>query len=176
MRLILLLACLVPLLAQAPRVIKPGDKLSIEIGSGCDLGPTVVRDDGRIPVSLIGEIDAAGRTADELKAAIAWRLERISKNAAVTVAFDDPECAACYFLQGEVVKPGRYQLIAPTRVLGALVRACGFREHAQLTDIVILRADGGETRRLPFNYSEVSQSRNLAQNIMLKPGDIIVVR
>ncbi len=33
---------------------------------------------------------------------------------------------------------------------------------------------GGESR-IPFNYKDVSQGKNMAQNIKLQPGDTIIV-
>jgi beta-lactamase regulating signal transducer with metallopeptidase domain len=88
------------------------------------------------------------------------------------VAAQQPQPAARYYVQGEVSQPGEYKLTVPTRVLKALVDAHGFRDAADTSDILILR-DGA---RLHFNYQEVSHNRNLEQNILLRPGDIIIVR
>jgi polysaccharide export outer membrane protein len=76
-----------------------------------------------------------------------------------------------YYIQGEVIKPGAYPLVIPTTILEALVNAGGFREFANTNKIVILR--GGE--RLKFNYHQVTHGKNMAQNILLKPGDQIIV-
>ena len=73
---------------------------------------------------------------------------------------------------GEVQKPGSYPLVVPTTVLEALVNAGGFREFANTKKIIILR--NGKERR-PFNYKDVTKGKRTEQNIMLQPGDQIIV-
>ena len=77
-----------------------------------------------------------------------------------------------YFIQGEVARPGDYPLLAPTRVLKALVDAGGFRESAKGYEILVLRGSERQT----FNYTEVVRGVRAEQNIFLMPDDIIVVR
>ena len=79
-----------------------------------------------------------------------------------------------YFLQGEVLKPGEYNLIVPTTIMEGLVQAGGFKDFANQKDIRILR-DGGRSV-LHFNYKEMLKGKNLQQNVLLQPGDIIVVK
>jgi polysaccharide export outer membrane protein len=55
--------------------------------------------------------------------------------------------------------------------LEALVNAGGFRDFANTKKIVILRG----TQRLKFNYHDVTHGKNMEQNILLKPGDQIIV-
>ena len=82
------------------------------------------------------------------------------------------EATKKYYVQGEVVRPGDYTLAEPTRVLEALVKAGGFKDFANQKKIEIMRLTG---ERLDFNYKEVIQGRNMSQNVLLQPGDIIVV-
>lgn len=77
-----------------------------------------------------------------------------------------------YFIQGEVARPGDYPLLAPTRVLKALVDAGGFREAAKVNEVVVLRG----SERKTFNYTDVVRGLRAEQNIFLMPDDIIVVR
>ena len=76
-----------------------------------------------------------------------------------------------YFIQGEVFKSGAFPLLVPTTVLQALVLAGGFRDFANQKKITIMRR--GE--RLKFNYKDVIKGKNMAQNILLEPGDLIFV-
>ena len=41
---------------------------------------------------------------------------------------------------------------------------------------MILRIENGRERRFKFNYNEVIEGKNLQQNIMLQPGDTVLVR
>jgi polysaccharide export outer membrane protein len=60
-------------------------------------------------------------------------------------------------------------------VLQALSSAGGFSQFANPKNIYILRVENGKQNKLPFNYREVIKGRNAEQNILLKPGDTIVV-
>jgi polysaccharide export outer membrane protein len=39
----------------------------------------------------------------------------------------------------------------------------------------VMRTDGGAQKALKFNYKDVIRGKNLQQNILLKPGDTVVV-
>jgi polysaccharide export outer membrane protein len=74
-----------------------------------------------------------------------------------------------------VAKPGVYYLGSPLTVLELLARAGGFREEANKKKISIVRKEGGRTLSFRFNYKDVSQGKNLQQNIILENGDVIIV-
>ena len=38
-----------------------------------------------------------------------------------------------------------------------------------------MRVEGGKTRTFPFDYRNVANGKKPAQNIVLKPGDTVVV-
>ena len=84
-----------------------------------------------------------------------------------------PPAAQRFYIQGAVARNGAFRLLAPTRVLGALVAAGGFKDSASPKQIVIMHITG---ESVPFNYGEVVQGRNPDQNIFLQPGDIIIVK
>jgi polysaccharide export outer membrane protein len=77
-----------------------------------------------------------------------------------------------YSVVGEITHPGNYALKAPTKVLQALVFAGGFKDYADTTKIVVKRGD----KSLEFNYQEVIKGKALEQNVLLEPGDVIVVK
>ena len=133
-------------------------------------GLFVVRPDGRVSVPLIGEIQAAGLTPEKLSASIAEGLQKVMVHPEVTVGVEKVNSKK-YYIQGEVNKPGSYALVIDTTVLEALVNAGGFKDFANTKKIVILR--GAE--RLKFNYHEVTKGKNMEQNILVKPGDQIIV-
>ena len=54
--------------------------------------------------------------------------------------------------------------------------AGGLTEFAKKKDITVMRTEpNGKQVVMPFNYNDVSRGRNLAQNVVLKPGDTVVV-
>jgi polysaccharide export outer membrane protein len=77
---------------------------------------------------------------------------------------------------GEVQKPGVLELRGITTVLEAIAMAGGFRDFASPSKITIIRTDGnGQTQKLRFNYNRAVSNSGDEQNLVLKPGDVIVV-
>lgn len=152
-------------------VIGPEDVLFIRVWRDNDFsGPAVVRPDGRITMPLIGEIPAAGSTPAQLGGVIAEKLVKYINKPDVTVIVQSVNSKK-YYITGEVNSGGAFPLVVKTTVLEALGKAGGFREFANVRKIVILR----NGKRIPFNYKEVTQGKKMEQNIILEPGDYIIV-
>ena len=134
-------------------------------------GQHMIRPDGRITIPLIGEVEAAGLTPEAFGASIQEKLKKVLREPDVSITVTQVNSKR-YFIQGEVLKPGEYKLIVPTRVLEALVNAGGFKDFAKQTNITIMRG----TTRLKFNYKAVIAGKNPEQNIYLEPGDLIIVK
>jgi polysaccharide export outer membrane protein len=60
-------------------------------------------------------------------------------------------------------------------VMQALSEAGGLNDYAKRTKIYILRTENGREYRLEFNYKEVLRGERMEQNIVLLPGDTVVV-
>lgn len=64
----------------------------------------------------------------------------------------------------------------PMYVLQALAMAGGVTPFASSKSVRIIRVDGeGNQHALPFNYDRVMDGKNLDQNILLEPGDVVLV-
>ena len=133
-------------------------------------GDKVVRPDGKISLPLIGELQAAGVTPDQLGKDITAALTKLINGPEVTVSLLAVNSKR-YYIDGEVNKPGEYKLVTPTTILEALSQAGGFREFAKSNKIRILRG----TNNLKFNYKEVSHGKKMDQNVLLESGDHIIV-
>jgi polysaccharide export outer membrane protein len=175
MRLILAASILATLAAAGDRhVIEPGDDIWVATnGMDCQWQPRRVGSDGMVNVSPIGPILAAGRTPSELKAAIDERLTKYLVNPDAIVSVICPG-KRCYYVQGQVNHPGEFELLEPTRVLDALAKAGGLRWFP--AGIAIIRDEERATKRLSFDYKKAMRGQKPEQNILLQPGDIIVVR
>ena len=56
-----------------------------------------------------------------------------------------------------------------------IATAGGVLEYAKQDKIVVVRIENGRQSSYKFNYKDVSEQRNLQQNIELKPGDTVIV-
>ena len=61
-------------------------------------------------------------------------------------------------------------------VLQLIAVAGGLLEYADKGNITIIRTENGQEKRLKFNYNDVLDGKNVKQNILLRPGDTVVVR
>lgn len=134
-------------------------------------GNHMIRPDGRISISMIGEVMAAGLTPEAFGAVIKERLKKYIVEPDVIVQVLAVNSKR-YFIQGEVYKPGEYKLVVPTKVFQALVNAGGFRDFADKKHITIIRG----AQRIKYNYTEVLAGKHMEQDIFLQPDDIIVVK
>jgi len=78
------------------------------------------------------------------------------------------------YLTGEVEHRGAVPLLPGMTMLQALSTA-GFTQFANVKGIYLLRNENGKQVKLPFNYKEVVKGRHPEQNIVLQPGDTVVV-
>ena len=80
------------------------------------------------------------------------------------------------FVLGEVARPGAFPLTTEMNVLQLIASVGGLLPFADESNILVLRTENGREHRLRFNYKEVIQGKNLKQNILLQPGDTVLVR
>jgi polysaccharide biosynthesis/export protein len=152
-------------------VIGPEDILFVAVWREPELsGQRAVRPDGKISLQLIGEVQAAGLTPEQLGANVAEGLSKYMTRPEVTVGVQQVNSKK-YFISGEVLRPGAYPLLNQATVLQALVNAGGFRDFANTKKIIILRGD----ERFKFNYKEVIKGKRMDQNILLQNGDQIII-
>jgi len=188
----LVLACLASLatlisgpvaFAQAPAAgldsttyrLGPEDVLEISVWREDALKREVlVRPDGGISYPLIGEIQAAGKTVNDLREEITKRLEKFVPDAAVSVTVLKTGSQRIYVL-GKVTKPGEFPVGRSVDVLQALSMAGGLTPFADANGIRIMRRDGDRQVVLPFEYGRVTRGEKLEQNVLLRPGDVVVV-
>ncbi len=137
-------------------------------------GDVIVRPDGKITLPLINDVQAAGLTPEQLRASIVKESARFIREPDVTVVVKQINSLKVY-VTGQVNKPGTYPLTTPTTVLQVLALAGGVGDFAKKDRVVVMRTEGGETRSFKFNYKDVIQGKKLEQNILLKPGDTVVV-
>ncbi len=90
----------------------------------------IVRPDGKITMPLVGEIQAAGLTPDQLTTHVTEGLTKYLNNPQVSVTVLQVNSRK-YYITGGINKPGAYPLVVPTKVLEALSSAGGFREFAK---------------------------------------------
>lgn len=155
--------------------VNPGDILEISIWKEEDLQKQVmVRPDGYFSFPLTGDIRAEGRTIEDVRREVANGVARFVPDPVVSVAILEPRGSKVYVI-GQVNHPGEFPAVRFVDVVQALSMAGGTTPFAQLDNIKILRREGATQQAIPFSYSDVAAGRRLQQNIVLKPGDTVLV-
>lgn len=156
-------------------VISPGDVLDIQVWQEPNVSKSVpVRPDGKISLPLLDDVQAAGLTATALTADLTERLKKFISDPQVTVIVSQVNSQRIY-ITGEVNRGGTYPLEPGMTVLQGLASAGGFTAFANVKKIYVLRGENGKQVKYPFNYKEAIKGKDPAQNILLQPGDTIVV-
>jgi polysaccharide export outer membrane protein len=155
--------------------VNPGDILEISVWKEEDLQKQViVRPDGYFSFPLTGDIRAAGRTIEEVRQDVAKNVSRFVPDPVVSVAILEPRGSKIYVI-GQVNRPGEYPINRFVDVVQAISMAGGFTPFAQLDNIRILRRQGTAQSAIPFSYGDIAAGKRLQQNIVLEPGDTVLV-
>jgi polysaccharide biosynthesis/export protein len=164
------------LIVTSKYYIGPEDVLDINVWRNKDLSKVVmVRPDGRISLPLLGDVQASGLSPAELTADINRRLKEFVESPAVSVMVKEVNSYSIFVL-GQVANPSRYFLKSKTTLLQAITLAGGFTSEADRTRIAILRWQGPRTEiKLTVNYIDIVLKDGASDNLILRPGDTIVV-
>jgi len=167
--------------APAGFLLGPEDELEITVWKNLELSRiTAIRPDGLISMPLIGDIQAAGLTADALAQRITEHLKQyFATTPAVSVSVKTINSYSVFVL-GEVTKPGKYQFKSYITVLQAISTAGGFTAYAKKNKLQIMRVteNGDHIRRevhIPLRYDDLVGGRGEPGNIVLHSGDTVVV-
>lgn len=151
------------------------DVISIAVWKEPDFSSTVpVRPDGKVALQLLGDVQAAGKTPSELAGDLTTLLKRYIEEPRVTVIVSTINSRRV-FLLGEVARPGPIVITPGMTVLQAVAAAGGPTPYANTKKAYVLRNEGGQQTKVPFNYKEAVKGNAPDQNFVLKPGDTIVV-
>ena len=162
--------------AVARYEVQPSDVLAVSVWREPELTQpaVVVRPDGAFSFPLVGEVNAVGRTVEELRRELVQQLSRVIPDVVVTVSVVEIRGNKVYVI-GQVNQPGEFIVNPRVDVMQALSLAGGTTAFAATSEIFVLRRDNEQQRRLPFNYDAVLRGRDLEQNVLLRSGDVVVV-
>lgn len=152
-----------------------GDVLQVMVWKEEQLNQELlVLPDGTINYPLVGSIPAQGKTPAELQAVIKSRLIKLIPDASVTVLVK-AALGHTVSVIGQVAKPGEFIMGHGMTVMQALSQAGGLTPYASEGSVKILRHENGKEISIPFPYDDVASGDDLDKDIVLNPGDVVVV-
>ncbi len=160
----------------ADYVVGPEDVLGVTFWRERDMSAdVVVRPDGKVSLPLLNDIDVAGLTPEQVRQRVTESAKKYVEEPNATVVVKQINSRKVY-ITGNVERPGTFPLLRPTSVLQLIAMAGGLREFAKSGDITVVRInERGQQESFPFNYDDMKNRKNLSQNILLKPGDTVIV-
>jgi polysaccharide export outer membrane protein len=123
---------------------------------------------------LVDEIQAAGITPLQLKEKLTEKLKDFVEAPNVTVIVMEANSFKVY-VSGQVKNPGVLKLRSETSLAQVISMVGGFSDWANQSKIIIIRKENGKEKRFTVNYKKIVKGKDLSLNILLKPGDTIIV-
>lgn len=159
-------------------LIGPGDTLQVFVWRQPDLSATVpVRPDGRISTPLVEDMTAVGKTPSELARDVERVLSEFIRSPQVTISVQDfvGTFGSQIRVLGEVVMPGPVPYRDRMTLLDAVLEAGGLTEFAAGNRSKLVRTVDGRTEERRLKLERLLNRGDLRQNLVVQPGDIIVV-
>jgi polysaccharide export outer membrane protein len=155
--------------------IGPDDVLQVDVWKRPELSREVtVRPDGFISLPLVNDVRAVGLTAHDLGLLLKEKFREFMEEPEVTVIVRAANSYKIYVV-GKVTTSGMFTVKTPTSVLQAVAMAGGFTTFASPDDMVVLRKEEGQNLRIEVDYGDIVSGKHPERNIILKPGDTLVV-
>lgn len=160
----------------APYKLRHGDALMVSVWRDEALRmPVRVLPDGSITFPLAGRIEVLGLSTAEAEVRIAEKLKKYIPEAVVTVAITAAEGNRVYVI-GKVVTPGAVVLTSPdTTVLQMISQVGGLDRFADGNAIRVLRTTAQGPQTMTVRYNDLVKGSQLETNVILMPGDTILV-
>lgn len=157
--------------------LSAGDLIEIKFMLNPELNEVVrIRPDGRISMTLVGELQVAGVTVTDLGTRLTTAYDDVLRAPAVTIQvreFADRRV----FVGGEVTRPGMLSLVGQQTALGAVMEAGGFKASAARGEVVVIRRGEEDKPRLIrlSMKSEYEGEGPEAASFRLQPLDVVLV-
>jgi polysaccharide biosynthesis/export protein len=156
--------------------LRKGDSFDLDFAMTPDFNQLVaVQPDGYITLKAVGSIYVEGQTVPQLTETLKAAYANILHNPAIAISLKDFEKP--YFIaSGQVAKPGKYDLRSDLTVTEAVAIAGGFDDKSKHSQVVLFRPmPGGGYQAKLLNVKKMLASRDLSEDLQLKPGDMLYV-
>ena len=156
-------------------VLGIGDEIKVIVWRKDDLNRTLkIGSSGQIFFPLVGVIQSAGLTPNQLRSKITEGLSTHFVNPQVNVEISSYRSRKFYVL-GEVQKAGMFMIESSASVIEAIAMAGGFTVDASLRNVILVRQESNQIEVRSLNLNAFLRSGDLHQNVQLQSRDIVYV-
>src|ERR1700691_4252924 len=164
--------------AQSPDyIIGPGDEIEVFVWQNSDLSVNVpVRPDGKISTPLNEDMVAVGKTPSQLAHDIEMKLSEYVRSPHVSVIVVKPDSVFSQVkVIGQVMHPQAIAYRQGMTVLDAVLAVGGLTEYAAGNRARVVRMVDGKETDISLRLNKLVNGGDMSQNLLLKPGDVLVV-
>jgi polysaccharide biosynthesis/export protein len=157
--------------------IEPGDTFDITFDLSPEFNQTgvAVQPDGFVTLHGVGDVKVQGETVPQLTETLRKTYSKILNDPVISVVLKDFQKP--YFIaDGQVARPGKYELRGDTTLTEAIAMAGGFLETAKHSQVVLYRrVDDNWSSAQLINVKKMEADRSLREDPFLHPGDMLFV-
>ena len=153
-----------------------GDQFDVSFELSPEFNQAVtVQPDGYITLRGAGDVHVAGQTVPQLTETLKQAYGKILKDPVISIVLKDFEKP--YFIaDGQVGKPGKYDLRGETTLTQGIAIAGGFQDSAKHSQVLLFRRVNSEwVSAKIINVKEMEKKGNLGEDPYLHPGDMLFV-
>jgi polysaccharide export outer membrane protein len=133
-----------------------------------------VQPDGYISLKNIGSIFIQGMTVPEIVETLKKAYSKVLHDPIITVDLTDFQ-KPFFIVNGQVGKPGQYDLRHDTTVSEAIAAAGGFLPTAKTQVFVYHRISAGWVEVKKLSLKDLLNGKNVNEDVQMQPGDMIFV-
>jgi len=156
--------------------IQPGDQLALDFYMNSEFNDTATVDpNGKITLRMVGPIQAAGLTPDQLASSIDKAYQNELRNPGAVVHLNNLPSRQVY-VEGEVQKPGGFPLQPGMTAVQALALAGGVTDNSDPESAVLIRRDAcGQPQGSKIDLAAATKKPGSAEDVALAARDVVVV-
>ena len=157
--------------------IEPNDSFDIMFDLSPEFNQTgiAVQPDGFVTLRGIGDIKVQGQTVPQLTSTLRQAYSTILNDPVISVVLRDFQKP--YFIaDGQVARPGKYELRADTTLIEGIAIAGGFIDTSKHSHVQLYRrASNGWLFARIIDVKNMESKGTLAEDPYLRPGDMLFV-
>lgn len=163
---------------DTPYLVGPGDMVNIVVWRNPDLSMNIpVRPDGKISTPLVEDLQASGKTSNQLARDIEKVLAKYIQSPVVTVIVTTFVGASSQQIRviGEAAKPQALAYRENMTLLDVMIAVGGITDFADGNKASILRSGGGRTQRFGVRLIDLVRGGDLSADVVMRPGDVLII-
>ena len=153
-----------------------GDSFDVSFELSPEFNQTLtVQPDGFVTLKEVGDLKVEGQTVPELTQTLRTAYGKILNDPMISVSLKDFE-KPYFFADGQVARPGKYEMRGTVSLAEAVAIAGGFTESAKHSQVLLFRrVDDQWVSAKIFNVKAMQKAGDLHEDPTLHPGDLVVV-